>query len=317
MVVAPILVARGRYVPGGEGRGIRNYRNELGSRSTLTVSRLAWGSYQRASAARRWAAWGPAYQMPIQVEQCHITWVEPRIGWRNGPKFVRMVPNSLPGARRARHGEGETDHAAARAAHRLVALVLLASLACGSVLVGWHAANSVRTELRAALDVGVNTSGTGSMMAARTIALESCADWSPRSTAIATCAQRCWMRKGGRSRRPSCSLRLSRCRTGSLADRRPALSVACRFLQQWRRHHPADRSDQRDRRSLEESRDAVLVLAGFAALSALLISTVVGRALRSLEICRPPSSISARKLPGRCRHMVRRNSSAWQTASIS
>src|SRR5262249_20180513 len=32
-----------------------------------------------------------------------------------------------------------------------------------------------------------------------------------------------------------------------------------------------------------ESRDAVLVLAGFAALSALLISIVVGRALRSLE----------------------------------
>ena len=32
-----------------------------------------------------------------------------------------------------------------------------------------------------------------------------------------------------------------------------------------------------------ESRDAVLVLAGFAVLSALLISAVVGRALRSLE----------------------------------
>ena len=36
----------------------------------------------------------------------------------------------------------------------LIGLLLLASLAGGSVLVGWHAARSVRTELRAALDVG-------------------------------------------------------------------------------------------------------------------------------------------------------------------
>ena len=43
----------------------------------------------------------------------------------------------------------------------LVGLVLLASLACGSVLVGWHAANSVQTELRAALDVGANTIRNG------------------------------------------------------------------------------------------------------------------------------------------------------------
>ncbi|HUN39941.1 MAG TPA: HAMP domain-containing protein [Acetobacteraceae bacterium] len=39
----------------------------------------------------------------------------------------------------------------------LVGLVLLASLACGSALVGWHDANSVQVELRAALDVGVQT----------------------------------------------------------------------------------------------------------------------------------------------------------------
>ena len=43
----------------------------------------------------------------------------------------------------------------------LVALVLLASLACGSILVGWHEANSVRTELRAALAVGVQTIRNG------------------------------------------------------------------------------------------------------------------------------------------------------------
>src|SRR6516165_2262226 len=43
----------------------------------------------------------------------------------------------------------------------LVGVVLLASLACGSVLVGWHAANSVQTELRAALDVGAKTIRNG------------------------------------------------------------------------------------------------------------------------------------------------------------
>ena len=39
----------------------------------------------------------------------------------------------------------------------LVGLVLLLCLGGGSVLVGWHAASSVQTELRAALDVGANT----------------------------------------------------------------------------------------------------------------------------------------------------------------
>ena len=43
----------------------------------------------------------------------------------------------------------------------LIGLVLLISLACGSTLVGWRAANSVRTELRAALDVGMKTIRNG------------------------------------------------------------------------------------------------------------------------------------------------------------
>ena len=43
----------------------------------------------------------------------------------------------------------------------LVGLVLLLSLGGGSVLVAWHAASSVRTELRAALDVGANTIRNG------------------------------------------------------------------------------------------------------------------------------------------------------------
>src|SRR5277367_7183217 len=43
----------------------------------------------------------------------------------------------------------------------LIGLVLLVSLACGSVLVAWRAAHSVRTELRAALDVGTKTIRNG------------------------------------------------------------------------------------------------------------------------------------------------------------
>src|ERR1700722_10194964 len=43
----------------------------------------------------------------------------------------------------------------------LIGVVLMVSLACGSVLVGWHAAGSVRTELRAALDVGAKTIRNG------------------------------------------------------------------------------------------------------------------------------------------------------------
>jgi two-component system sensor histidine kinase UhpB len=43
----------------------------------------------------------------------------------------------------------------------LIALVLLVSLGCGSVLVCWRAAGSVQTELRAALDVGAQTIRNG------------------------------------------------------------------------------------------------------------------------------------------------------------
>src|SRR3954452_19795680 len=47
---------------------------------------------------------------------------------------------------------------------RLIALVgvmLLASLACGSALIVWRAAKSVQTELRAAIDVSVQTTRNG------------------------------------------------------------------------------------------------------------------------------------------------------------
>lgn len=39
----------------------------------------------------------------------------------------------------------------------LVGMVLLASLVCGSILVGWHAARSVQAELQTVRDVGVQT----------------------------------------------------------------------------------------------------------------------------------------------------------------
>src|SRR5271163_1113288 len=50
----------------------------------------------------------------------------------------------------------------------LIGVVLVVSLAGGSVLVGWHAARSVRTELRAALDVGAKTIRNGIDRAAGT-----------------------------------------------------------------------------------------------------------------------------------------------------
>ena len=54
------------------------------------------------------------------------------------------------------------------------------------------------------------------------------------------------------------------------------------------------------------SRDAVLVLAGFALLSALLICAVVGRALRPLENLSTRSGGSARAtITGGCRSMAR------------
>lgn len=43
----------------------------------------------------------------------------------------------------------------------VVGLALLMSLACGSALIGWHEANAVQTELRAALDVGARTVRNG------------------------------------------------------------------------------------------------------------------------------------------------------------
>jgi two-component system sensor histidine kinase UhpB len=170
----------------------------------------------------------------------------------------------------------------------LIGVVLLASLACGSTLVGWHAASSVQTELRAALDVGTKTIRNG-------------IDEVDRSDDRAS-----------ELRHLVATFNGNRHVRATLLDRRgqpiaaSALLVPKQVVPGWFRrliggdlgavHVPLAQSD--DAGSVivlradptnetgevwAESRDAVLVLAGFALLSAVLICAVVGRALRPLE----------------------------------
>jgi two-component system, NarL family, sensor histidine kinase UhpB len=170
----------------------------------------------------------------------------------------------------------------------LVAAVLLVSLACGSILVGWHAASSVQTELRAALDVGTNTIRNG---------FDDLAGADDRAREL---------------RRLVATFDGNRHVRATLLDAQgrpiatsalfvPAPPVPAWFL--WliggrapiaRLTVPATVENERTvvlqtdpineaGEVWTQSRDAVAVLAGFAALSTLLISVVVGRALRSLE----------------------------------
>ena len=170
----------------------------------------------------------------------------------------------------------------------LVGLVLLASLACGSVLVGWHAANSVQTELRAALDVGAKTIRNGFDD------LPACDD------------------RAADLRHLVATFNGNRHVRATLLDAQDqpvatsALFVPTQPVPDWFRRLIAGEPGavrlpvppaigggaiivlQADPINeigevWAESRDAVLVLAGFAALSALLICAVVGRALRPLE----------------------------------
>ena len=70
------------------------------------------------------------------------------------PFSRECFPNSLPGTQSVQAtGMGKRIMPLRVRLIVLIGLVLLISLACGSALVGWRAANSVRTELRAALDV--------------------------------------------------------------------------------------------------------------------------------------------------------------------
>jgi len=169
-----------------------------------------------------------------------------------------------------------------------IGLVLLLSLACGSVLVGLHEANSVETELRAALEVGANMIRNG---------IEELAHVDDRP---------------GASRHLVATFNGNRHVRATLIDARDqrlaasALFVPAQPVPVWFRgliggdshalRFPVPAADGADGAIVlqtdpanelgevwAESRDAVLVLAGFAASSALLICAVVGRALQPLE----------------------------------
>jgi two-component system sensor histidine kinase UhpB len=169
----------------------------------------------------------------------------------------------------------------------LVGLVLLISLAGGSVLVAWRAAHSVRTELRAALDVGTKTIRNGyddiagaddrakemrRLVATfngnrhvRATLLDAAGNTEARSELFPpTRPVPGWFTRLIMSRPPAIRLPVP---TG--ADGGSVIVLQA---------DPTDETGE----VWDQSRDAVSVLAGFAALSALLIAIVVGHALRSL-----------------------------------
>jgi len=166
----------------------------------------------------------------------------------------------------------------------LIGLVLLVSLAGGSTLVAWHAAGSVRTELRAALAGGANTIRNApgdrrSLDASRL--LVATFDGSRHVRAVLFDA----------SDQPvaaSVLLTPAHSAPGWFADliggqpgevRFPVPQAGASAAAIVLRTDPTNEISE----VWAESRDAVLVLAGFATLSALLICIVVGRALRPLE----------------------------------
>jgi two-component system sensor histidine kinase UhpB len=171
----------------------------------------------------------------------------------------------------------------------LVGLVLLVSLACGSALVCWRAARSVQTELRAALDVGAKSIRAGF-----------------DDLAVAD-------DPSGELRRLVATFNGNRHVRAELFDAQgqpvitsklfaPTQAVPGWFLRLIRGRPPSivlpvpqvvDHGSVIDLQTdptneigevWAASRDAVMVLAGFAALSTLIISSVIGRALRSLEV---------------------------------
>jgi two-component system sensor histidine kinase UhpB len=167
----------------------------------------------------------------------------------------------------------------------LVGLVLLASLACGSALIAWHAAASVRTELRAALDVGTRTIRNGFD------------DLTRSSDRAAELRHLIATFNGNRHVRAA----LVDAQDQAVAVSRlfePSLSVPDWFRRIIAGHPGAVRLPVPESPATVilqadpvnelgevwgQSRDSVLVLSVFALLSALLICTAVGRALRPLE----------------------------------
>lgn len=167
----------------------------------------------------------------------------------------------------------------------LVGLVLLASLGGGAMLVAWHAARSVQIELRAALDVGAQSVRN---------AFDDMADSQDRAADL---------------RHLIATFDGNRHVRATLLDDKDQLVAASRLLSpsqaipRWFRRviggspHIVRLGVPQSAASVVlqtdstnevgevwgESRDSVLVLTGFALLSAVLISAAVGRALRPLE----------------------------------
>jgi len=167
----------------------------------------------------------------------------------------------------------------------LVCAVLLVSLAGGGALIAWHAAGRVQTELRAALSVGTNTVENG--LKELRIADDRTAEL---RRLIATF-------DGNRH------VRATLFDAAGSATARSSLFVPAQKVPGWFVHlignptKPLRMPAEADSTIVlepdptnelnevwDDSRDTMLVLAGFAVLSALLISVVVGRALRSLEV---------------------------------
>jgi two-component system sensor histidine kinase UhpB len=170
----------------------------------------------------------------------------------------------------------------------LIGLVLFVSLVSGSMLVGWHAAKSVQTELRAALDVGARTIRNGidelpetddQVSAMRHLVATFNGNRHVRATLVDAWDQ------------PLAASELFvpiQAVPGWFHDLISGQPSIMRF--------PVPpitgggdaivlRTDSVNEigEVWGQSRDTVLVLAGFAVLSAVLICTVVGRALRPLE----------------------------------
>ena len=170
----------------------------------------------------------------------------------------------------------------------LIGLVLSVSLAGGSVLVGWHAASSVRTELQAALSVGARTISNG---------IDEVSGADDQASAM---------------RHLVATFNGNRHVRAALVDERDQplaaseLFVPGQLAPEWFRDLIGDgssvvripvppvasggdaivlRTDPINEigEVWAQSRDTVLVLAVFAVLSAVLTCTVVGRALRPLE----------------------------------
>jgi two-component system, NarL family, sensor histidine kinase UhpB len=204
--------------------------------------------------------------------------------WRTSPILARLL-SAIAGASAAGTDSCKEEKLPLRA--RLMALVcaiLLISLAGGGTLIAWHAAGRVQTELRAALTVGANALENG---------LKELRTADDRS---------------GELRRLIATFDGNRHVRATLFDERQASTTSSRLPAPGRKvpgwfarlignpiaplripvgSHAAVVLDPDPANELdevwEESRDTMLVLAGFASLSALLISVVVGRALRSLE----------------------------------